>query len=166
MGTDIHIFIEWKKGDEPWSKDSHHQKEDHGDYQSIRQVTADGRDYELFGALSGVRSEGPEPNGLPEDVTDTVLEALTQFHYHSLSHASLEEFMKKYFKIYPTEQRDLKKSKPDAFGEDYSLNYLNLFAYCLKKKRDLELDLASEMILLNQQINADVQCRLVFGYDS
>ena len=55
------------------------------------------RDYKFFARLAGVRGDGPEPNGVPSDVS-----ALTQRHIsrwegdgHSHVHMTLREFVKR-----------------------------------------------------------------------
>lgn len=55
------------------------------------------RDYDFFARLAGVRGDGPEPNGVPSDVS-----ALTQRHIsrwegdgHSHVHMTLREFVKR-----------------------------------------------------------------------
>lgn len=166
MGCDIHIFIEWKKGDQPWTKDSHHIA--HEDYNGdLLEVDADGRDYDLFAALSGVRGDGPDANGLPPDVTKDIDYTLYNSDYHSISFYSLEDFMDIYFRLYPSDKVELDNAVPIAFDRgNYNLNYLNLFSYCLKKKQEFQADLIAESMLLDQPMNTNVECRLVFGYDS
>ena len=58
MGCDIHIALEQKVGDK-WvmvNRLSGHAKERH---------------YKRFAALAGVRGDGPEPKGIPADVSDS-----------------------------------------------------------------------------------------------
>lgn len=57
MTTDIHGWVEAKIGDK---------------WVAITELYADGRNYERFAALAGVRGEGPEPKGIPNDISDTV----------------------------------------------------------------------------------------------
>ena len=62
MGCDIHVFLERKNKD--------------GKYELVKELdgTASVRNYRLFAALAGVRGEGPEPKGLPADVSEAVRE--------------------------------------------------------------------------------------------
>ena len=57
MSTDIHGWVEAKIGDK---------------WVAITELYSDGRNYERFAALAGVRGEGPEPKGIPNDISDTV----------------------------------------------------------------------------------------------
>lgn len=57
MGCDIHGFVEAKIGDK---------------WVAITELYSNGRNYERFAALAGVRGEGPEPKGIPNDISDTV----------------------------------------------------------------------------------------------
>lgn len=58
MGCDIHGWVEKKVG-EKWI--------------AVRELEgqAEYRNYERFAALAGVRGEGPEPRGIPPDVSET-----------------------------------------------------------------------------------------------
>ena len=57
MGCDIHGWVEAKIGDK---------------WVAITELYSDGRNYERFAALAGVRGDGPEPKGIPDDISDTV----------------------------------------------------------------------------------------------
>jgi hypothetical protein len=55
---------------------------------------AESRNYDLFNKLSGVRGEGgPEPNGLPEDISDLGAMIVAQWEGdgHSHTHYTLRE---------------------------------------------------------------------------
>jgi hypothetical protein len=56
------------------------------------------RHYELFGKLAGVREDGPEPLGVPEDVSQLarVMIAGWDGDGHSHSYLSLDEFARRY----------------------------------------------------------------------
>lgn len=89
MGCDIHLKVEMYGPDEAW-----HRAEDVGPNQwydpeskgvygqkEIRQEWYDGRNYELFSVLAGVRGYGPpiiEPRGIPADVS---LETKDEWNY-------------------------------------------------------------------------------------
>lgn len=59
MGCDIHGWIERKVGDK---------------YVAIKELgdRATARNYRRFAALAGVRGDGPEPRGVPPNVSETV----------------------------------------------------------------------------------------------
>ena len=63
MGADIHLFVE-KKINDKWVM-LYNYDMDHSTPTSLR-------NYDRFAALAGVRGEGPEPRGLPEDVSSAV----------------------------------------------------------------------------------------------
>ncbi len=85
MGTDIHIFIEYREPSpilgipSPW-------KPAHVAELSMR------RWYKLFGALAGVRGGAAaiEPRGLPKDVSGHVARKMEG--YHTLTHMTPDEF--------------------------------------------------------------------------
>jgi hypothetical protein len=56
MGCDIHGWTEKRVGDK---------------WVAYRPIKDRDRDYRLFAALAGVRGDGPDPRGLPPDVSDT-----------------------------------------------------------------------------------------------
>jgi hypothetical protein len=146
MGADIHMFAEFKAGDGPWTAHPLHQSDEEGRVDSI----GGDRNYEVFGALAGVRGDGPEPRGLPNDVTEIVLKASNQWggDAHSHSYYSLAEFKNI---IKNTRNTNYSKSTFDAINEH---------------KKKLELDLKSEKILLGQNINTKVEVRIVFFFDN
>lgn len=75
MGCDIHFIVE-KKINNRWigvysTRHTPHMARSPQDmYTPWRTVWCDNRDYAFFAAISGVRGEGPEPNGLPEDISE------------------------------------------------------------------------------------------------
>ena len=102
MGCDIHFVLEKrKKGKDNWlgvystsapsperatsrNTDCH----DHG-------VLLEQRDYRFFAALAGVRGEGPEPNGLPEDMSELAQDFVDGWREngHSHGHCTAFEFI-------------------------------------------------------------------------
>lgn len=86
IGCDIHIYPEiYNDNIERWV------------YTPSYGVTEiDNRNYTLFAALAGVRGSGPKPNGLPEDLSDTVQyqwDTIWQWDGHSCFHMSLTKFI-------------------------------------------------------------------------
>lgn len=63
MGCDIHGWVEWKPDDPAYG----------GRWVGVGQLTKYGneRNYKRFAALAGVRGEGPEANGAPDDMSDS-----------------------------------------------------------------------------------------------
>lgn len=88
MGCDVHVIVEVKT-ESGWL----------GVYASDARVPSEGipdvkwRDYELFGRLAGVRRDGPEPKGWPEDASPLAVYILSQNEddYHSLTWYPLAE---------------------------------------------------------------------------
>jgi len=146
MGADIHIFAEFKAGDGPWTAHPNHTSDEDGHVDDI----GGDRNYEVFGALAGVRGDGPDPKGLPDDITETVLNASDMWDGdgHSHSYYSLAEFKK-----------ILKKTGNTNYSNS-TFNAIN------EHKKKLELDLKSEKILLGQNINTKVEVRIVFFFDN
>lgn len=83
MGADIHVVLEVSTGDprRPWREAD-----------GLRDA-ATNRNYSLFAALAGVRGDGPEPRGLPDDTSHTVKEQLYGWDCdaHSMSWLPLDE---------------------------------------------------------------------------
>jgi hypothetical protein len=168
VGTDIHIFIEYKVGDGPWFADKNHVMGKDG---YVNEATANGRDYDLFGALAGVRNQcdyDARPKGLPNDLSELLK---TQLHFinefHSQSWHSLKDFKKIYRKLYSGKRaaKRLKDAVPEAF-RDYSLTFDNLITYCEKQVKLLQFEAQAEKYLLNLDISDAVRCRLVYFFDS
>ena len=57
-----------------------------------------GRNYDLFAKLAGVRGDGPDPLGVPEDVSDLAAMEIAGWSGdgHSHSYLSLAEFTRRY----------------------------------------------------------------------
>lgn len=101
MGCDIHWVIERRFGN-LWIGYLH----DCGDllptYEnqhksaSIHELGA--RNYRFFASLAGVRGDGPEPNGLPEDISQLTAAMVSDWDGdgHSHSHLPLREFIMRY----------------------------------------------------------------------
>ena len=103
MGCDIHMFIEKRVDNQfPWDTDEGHTigTDSWGDGETtswLEQVTATGRDYDLFAYLAGVRGrhdDSLEPRGVPPCVSKPIaMEYERQGgDAHSASYVSLEEF--------------------------------------------------------------------------
>ncbi len=109
MGCDIHIIVEYKHKDR-WVGVHACESADHNSHalyptgngnQSLNDMPkewggywrCEGRNYELFGRLSGVRGDGPAPNGLPPDISELAQMVVEQWGEdgHSHSHFTLRE---------------------------------------------------------------------------
>ncbi|MCO7226977.1 hypothetical protein [Pleionea sp. CnH1-48] len=78
MGCDIHFFIEYdSKGKLPFSDTSEIELETTGDFFLPR-------DYDLFAALSGVRSQSPLPKFPPRGFPSPVSEALFEEYFSNI----------------------------------------------------------------------------------
>lgn len=203
MGTDIHMFIEWRNRGCPWQADEHHtyeinhtcvtrmpKKEEwcseckNNNIKACeiaergwKEISAAGRDYQLFSLLAGIR--GPkvrEPKGLPSDVTKVVNHAYNESGGHSPSYMSLEDFARILFeeyKHYGDGESDYNVTRPvkvlDIFYDAYDFDkaeevpaFSSIVTYCehLKKKYNIESEIFDDKSL------NDVDVRLVFWFDS
>ena len=171
------MFIEWRHRGGEWQADKHHtidEKYSENDYIYYRQVSATGRNYRLFAALAGVRGDGPEPKGVPDDASEIVKIALgDKSDYHSQSYYSLEEFTEIIQECGYSLSED---TRPIAFyhWDDYDWNakdgkpktptdYICLVHYCNQMKNDYYVD---NVILGDDDGRQDIEIRLVFGFDS
>jgi hypothetical protein len=97
MGCDIHLYLERKaevRGETKWVG-----------LGEIRSA-ASNRNYALFARLAGVRGDGPEAKGMPEDASDLSVMAAEDYgdDWHSHSYCSLKEFLVTYVKTTMPEQ--------------------------------------------------------------
>lgn len=108
MGCDIHYVVEkklaTKDGGSRWVGWVHdtcwnnyrHTEDGIINYERVCS-RAGSRNYQFFGALANVRSDGPSPLGLPEDISD--MAQYQSDHWgvdgHSHSYCSAQEFLEK-----------------------------------------------------------------------
>lgn len=98
MGCDIHFNIERHCDTYGWigiystESDLNFGRE-RGNYNPLT-----GRDYDFFGKVAGVRTEGPDPKGLPDDASDMSRFARERWGMdgHSWTHLTLLEFLSIY----------------------------------------------------------------------
>lgn len=178
MGCDIHMFVEYRLSPtSSWQAAPEHTNLKEDDYERVDEVSSVGRNYELFAALAGVRGEGPDPRGVPDNVSDMVKLAIEQWDGdgHSHSYCSLDEFEEilrkvgeEYFdwsdtstvafwdwKDYDYHEKDGKKKPPQ--------DYVTLVNYC----RHLQKEYAKvDDIILGGNAEATVDVRLVFFFDN
>ena len=170
MGCDIHIFIEFKVGDKPWTPDKHHViriDDDDIDSYHVREALSP-RDYLMFAALAGVRGIGPDPKGVPKDVSELISKALDNYGVdgHSHSYSSLKELEQAMKATNRMPNKDI--IEPKAFGSypDYDNTWGHLLAYCKKTANELQLDLEIEKMILGPQYNSKVECRILYFFDN
>jgi len=108
MGADIHLYVERKLMNGEWAFVRNLNETINGD--GIRPWGGakdkviggfwklSGRNYNLFALLAGVRGDGPEPKGLPSDVSDLIHEEHERYRSdaHSASWSKPLEFMEAY----------------------------------------------------------------------
>jgi hypothetical protein len=178
MGCDIHMFIEYKVGDGPWTADKHHINVKDDDYEYLEQVGVTERNYNLFAALAGVRGPGPANKGLPEDVSYIIkndTDPDTEYSDdHSHSWSTFREF-KTALRWCAYELGKAKKVDPIAFEAQFppdvnkyelKTGYPNLVAYIEKTMNDFKAELEAEKHLLGQDVNTEVDARLVYWFDN
>ena len=107
MGADIHIYAEKKLKNGDWSLFSTFPsvscksfgiEQPESRHTSIIWPLVGSRDYNFFGALANVRREGPDPRGLPDDLSPYVAQEWEHWRSdgHSASWYSAEEFLPLY----------------------------------------------------------------------
>jgi hypothetical protein len=92
MGCDIHLTLEKRLGDKWICIDTFKSHQDSNGHGHSMPVAKD-RNYKRFAALAGVRGAGPEPKGVPADVSDTTRYLINEWRGdgHSHSWLSLDE---------------------------------------------------------------------------
>lgn len=115
MGADIHMYVERRMPSGDWIcvRDLNETLHSKGLNVLVRSSSPIkdgfsafwnlvGRNYSLFAALAGVRGEGPQPRGLPQDVSEYVeLERDGWgFDAHSVSWYSASDFVRIYEGVY------------------------------------------------------------------
>lgn len=101
MGCDIHFIVE-KKINDRWigvystQHTPHMARSPQDMYAPCRTVWCDNQDYAFFAAIAGVRGEGPEPNGLPEDISELAQADADEWagDVHSHGHMPLIDFVR------------------------------------------------------------------------
>ena len=103
MGADIHIYAEKKLENGDWATFSTFPTISLRAYgvpveegkSDIAWPTVTNRNYAFFAALAGVRGHGPEPRGLPDDISPLVAEEYEGWGQdgHSASWCSADEFL-------------------------------------------------------------------------
>lgn len=169
MGCDIHMFVEYKVGDAPWQADKNHKVTDDDGYKYLEEFPFDARNYELFGALAGVRCKGPEAKGLPEDCSEIIKDNTDiEADYgddHSHSYCSFTE----YKKALRSCGYNLPKKREQVNWDTevkYEDRYAAGVAYIEQQLKRLKQDIEAEKLILGQDLNTKVEARLVFWFDN
>lgn len=168
MGCDIHMFVEYKVGDKPWEADKNHKEVEEDDYRCVEEFPFDARDYQVFGLLAGVRRDGPDAKGLPEDVSGVIAKAVDLYGSDGHSH-SWTSF--KDYKVVLQEVGFNLKNLPfevewtddTSYEERWAAGTRYIQQQIFKFKMDLE---AEKMLLGDQDINTDVDARVVYFFDN
>lgn len=101
MGCDIHGWVEAKINNK-WI--------------AIAKLEDDGRCYDRFAKLAGVRGPGPSPAGIPGDVSDTAKFHINLWNRCAHSHSWLP--LSEAFEIFKATDHKENYSLWDAFGVD------------------------------------------------
>ena len=130
MGADIHIYAEQKLSNGAWAmvKEFRSQaytvfdvKPKHNDYDRLFPRIS-GRNYEFFAALAGVRGVGPDPRGMPTDVSPYVEEAADDWDNDGHSHSwyTASEFAPIFIRHCLNEEEiaDVMRKRLDQLGPD------------------------------------------------
>lgn len=167
MGCDIHMFVEYKIGDAPWQADKNHRVSEEDGYRNLEQFPFTSRNYELFGKLAGVRTSGPDPKGLPDDASEIIKNSTKEDENygddHSHSYCSFKEY-KAALKAAGVKLKKHGEIKWDS--RDYESSYSQGIAYIEQQLNRLKIDLEAEKQLLGQDINTNVEARLLFWFDN
>ena len=173
MGTDIHMYVEYKVDKGKWKPHPDHSNNLNID-SIIHSVNVVNRNYDFFGLLAGVRCDNEVyAKGLPKNMSEEIKDAYNQWScVHNQSYMTLNQFsntIKKhnaiqkktenYYLIPDTEETDMfyewsiKKSDPPA--------YSTIVSACNAHAAELQID----NILLGVE-PSKVKHRIIFWFDS
>ena len=117
MAADIHGWVEAKIGDK---------------WVAIVELYDNSRNYDRFAALASVRGDGPEPKGIPDDVSDTVKYWIDYWNLDGHSHTWFP--IKEAAKIFKaTAESDSHKYPYDEFF-NLNMEYLK-YEFGISKKK-------------------------------
>ena len=172
MGCDIHMFVEYRVNGGKWMQHPGHkiEIEEEGtddEYTTYGEVFATGRNYVLFGALAGVRYDGPDALGLPDDCSEFVQKASDNWGEdgHSHSYLSLDDFEKVIMSFeyhVPTDRVDMFYNLREGGWDNCPPDYTTIIAGCRRHAMELVVD----DILLTENTEKNVEHRVVFWFDN
>ncbi|NVM33969.1 MAG: hypothetical protein HWN81_00135 [Candidatus Lokiarchaeota archaeon] len=109
------MYIEWREeGESKWRLDRHHTIQKDGTWKVMREISATGRHYGLFGILANVRSDSPfkwKCRGVPKDVSVDLANEIhfdSGWDFHSHSWLTPEEFKESLRRLYCWQERECK----------------------------------------------------------
>jgi hypothetical protein len=163
MGCDIHMFAEYLI-DGKWHADEVHKATKEDGWHYLNTLPHRGRNYVLFGAIAGVRSnEIPPlyaPRGVPDDLSETISTAVELWgrDAHSHTYMSLEEYID-LIDYYNTMNHSLSLDYP-KLGPGNS--FYDIIEYC----KDAIERKNADAILLNEPSLAINECRMIVFFDN
>ncbi len=182
MGTDIHMFLEFRIGGGEWYVDAHHQYAEEFEevfgHKRLMKVPAARRDYNIFNELAGVRGTtrhniyGAFPKGLPDDVSKEVLAECMRCggDAHSHSYMSYEELRKVLYPLVANINDHITSRNPFIESKQVGLfrlkqkqwpTYYDIIAYC----EDVITEHEIERFLFENDPGA-MEARVVFWFDN
>lgn len=195
MGCDIHMFIEYKRGNGmAWEADEHHKPKaeyycsveqdgdaacqsckDGGDpidckyaYVHWRQVDATTRDYSLFARLANVRGyfdERSNAKGLPADVSPAILQACEDYGTDGHSHSWVT--LEEFSEI--VKEHGYRSTKDDAFYDRFVTEFESRpqpYATIVNYCNKLKEEKSIDKHILGSDTSSEVQVRIVFWFDN
>lgn len=152
MGADIHLYPEYRVDGGAWQSHPDIIIETEGEApDEFTYIRYDddgiGRNYSLFADMAGVRGDGLDPLGVPEDISPLVKQAIEYWEAdgHSHSYMSLESLKKLMQK------------------RGYTIRDNRMFKSCNKIAKELA---KIDKILLDSSEGSVVEFRVVFFFDN
>ena len=121
MGCNIHVYLEKRHKAGAWfmvdSFSCHTPYTREQDKHNWSMPTCRDRNYERFARLAGVRGDGPEPRGLPDDISDSVMFLVGEIGEDGHSHSWLP--LVDAIKIFSETENWFTWEKEDCFARKY-----------------------------------------------
>lgn len=171
MGADIHMYIEKRTSNGDWACVRNLNETLHSKSLSVlaRASSAmnDGfhaywnlrsRNYALFAALAGVRGDGPEPRGLPEDVSQLIEDEYEGWRgdAHSVSWYLASDFVRIYESV----------TTPELLPDDEPLSEYVIARMEHGDRRAVEMFLIDKVSLYMNDEDSVNDYRFVFWFDN
>ena len=132
MGCDIHMVLERKHGDHWIGVDSFK-----GHYCALDKryawPLATSRNYSRFAALAGVRGDGPDPRGIPDDASELSKLQIADWGQdgHSHSWMSVAEAAPIFYETDSYKKDEFARYYPAAYYFDVDMDSKKLEDYCI-----------------------------------